>query len=210
MRETDRHIELFNTIAFIYGRFYKAQKGRYRSVVETMNAKIDLLSHQSILDVGCGTGALSSALHELGMQVSGVDPAIKMLELAMKRSENEGIRFQQANVLEGLPFDNDAFGISIASYVAHGLSPVDRLRMYAEMNRVTCDYVIIYDYNQNRSLMTSLIEYLEQGDYFNFIQEAESELREYFGEVKIVDVGPRASWYICSTHKRTLSDEVAQ
>lgn len=77
--------------------------------------------------------------------------------------------------------------------------------MYAEMSRVTKSRVVIYDYNQKRALLTSVIEWLERGDYFQFIKDAEnemkncvSEMKECFSEVKVVDVDSKAAWYICT------------
>ena len=137
--------------------------------------------------------------------VTGIDPADKMLEIAKRQPENKAINFLQANVLDQLPFENKSFDLSIASYVAHGLQKNERKQMYAEMSRVTKSKVIIYDYNQKRSLMTSIIEWLERGDYFQFIKEAEeemnncvSEMKKCFSEVKVVNVAPKAAWYICT------------
>lgn len=196
---------LFNTIAPVYGLFYKMQESHYRSVIDRASKDIDLTSYESVLDVGCGTGALCSVLNTKGLAVTGIDPAEKMLWIARNRPENQAIRFIKANVLKQLPFADKSFEISIASYVAHGLQKGERKTMYAEMSRVTKHKVIIYDYNQKRALLTSIIEWLEHGDYFHFIKEAKdemekciSELSECFSDVKVVDVDPKASWYICT------------
>ncbi|MDZ4132628.1 MAG: hypothetical protein U1E11_05770, partial [Dethiobacteria bacterium] len=76
--------------------------------------------------------------------------------------------------------------------------------MYAEMSRVTKHFVIIYDYNDKRSPLTTFIEWLEGGDYFHFIRNAEpemkdciSEMKSCFSDVKVVAVDTRAAWYIC-------------
>jgi ubiquinone/menaquinone biosynthesis C-methylase UbiE len=196
---------LFNSIAPIYGLFYERQKKRFFEVIEGVNKELDLQEFKTILDVGCGTGALCSVLNEKGLTVTGIDPAEKMLRIARKKPENRTIRFARANVLEGLSFEDKTFDIAIASYVAHGMKQEDRKRMYAEMSRVTKHKVIIYDYNEKRSLLTTVVEWLERGDYFNFIQNAESEmkncvseLRECFSEIKVVNVDVRAAWYICT------------
>ena len=196
---------LFNTIAPIYALFYESQKNRYRSVIEKVSDQIDLSTFDSVLDVGCGTGALCSVLHQKGLTVTGIDPADKMLRIAKRQAENKAVTFLQANVLDQLPFENQSFDISIASYVAHGLQKNERKQMYAEMSRVSKSKVIIYDYNQNRALLTSIIEWLERGDYFRFIKDAENEMRhcvsemkECFSEVEVVNVDSRASWYICT------------
>lgn len=194
---------LFNTIAPIYGLFYDRQKSRYRSVIDQSSKRLDLASFNTVLDVGCGTGALCSVLYEKGLAVTGIEPAQKMLNIAQKQPENRNITFVRADVLDKLPFADKSFDISIASYVAHGLQKNERKQMYAEMSRVTRHKVIIYDYNQTRGLLTTLVEWLERGDYFHFIKQAKdemeqcvSEMTECFSEVKVIDVDAKAAWYI--------------
>lgn len=196
---------LFNSIAPIYGLFYERQKKRFFEVIEGVNKELNLKEFKTILDVGCGTGALCSVLNEKGLKVTGIDPAEKMLRIARKKPENRTVSFACANVLEQLPFEDKLFDVAMASYVAHGMRQEDRKLMYAEMSRVTKSKVIIYDYNEKRSLMTTIIEWLERGDYFNFIRNAEFEMkncvfemRECFSDVKVVDVDVRAAWYICT------------
>lgn len=196
---------LFNTIAPIYALFYKSQKRSFRRVIARSEKDLDIGVFDTILDVGCGTGALCSVLFEKGLEVTGIDPAEKMLKFARRISGNRGIDFIRADVLETLPFANHTFDAAIASYVAHGLRADERKRMYKEMSRVSKKAVIIHDYNANRSPMTSLIEWLERGDYFRFIRVAEQEMRhcvsdmeECFSEVRVINVDRRAAWYICT------------
>lgn len=196
---------LFNLIAPIYGLFYNKQKKHYTKVLAGVKDEVDLTSYETILDVGCGTGALCAVLSEKGLKVTGIDPAEKMLAIARKKPENKTVQFINANVLEKLPFENSFFDISIASYVAHGLQEHERIKMYAEMSRVTSFKVIIYDYNQQQSLWINIAEWLEGGDYFHFIRNAEyemnncvHELQQCFSEVRVINVSPRAAWYICT------------
>ncbi|MFZ7132179.1 MAG: class I SAM-dependent methyltransferase [Eubacteriales bacterium] len=192
---------LFNLIAPFYDLFYNNQKNRYADIVENVKGELDISYFDTIIDVGCGTGALCSVLKDRGMNVTGIDPAIKMLNIAMRKPENKSIEFLQANTLEGLPFKDKSFDIAISSYVAHGLEEEERKRMYAEMSRVTRNYVIIHDYNNERSLLTSIIEWLEGGDYFHFIKNAETEMKDCFSEMKVINVDVRANWYICKLIK---------
>lgn len=196
-------VSLFDAIAPAYGLFYGYQRRGYARIVEKAKAELEFLPGASVLDVGCGTGALCAVLAGRGFLVTGVDPARKMLDVAEKKRQNKGVRFVCADVTSGLPFEDKSFDIAIASYVAHGLRPEERKLLYAEMGRVAKRKVIIYDYNQKRSLLTSLVEWLEQGDYFRFIRVAENEMkncvsqmRECFSDVRVVQVGPRAAWYI--------------
>ena len=196
---------LFNFIAPVYGLFYSKQKNRYREVIRSAMSEWTSSGYHSILDVGCGTGALCSVLHEAGLSVTGVDPAENMLAIASRQPENHAVRFLQANALERLPFADKSFDLSIASYVAHGMQKSERMKLYAEMSRVTSGRVIIYDYNQNHSLMTSFVEWLERGDYFRFIknpkgdmEDCVSEMGKCFSEVRVIDVDKRAAWYVCT------------
>lgn len=200
----DHHL-LFNAIAPIYGLFFNRQAKKFREVLERVQSELDLPSFNTILDVGCGTGALCSVLSQKGLEVTGVEPAEKMLTIARKKTKGQSVTLMQANVLEGLPFKNDSFDIAIASYVAHGLEPSERKRLYKEMGRVAREYVVIYDYNQKRSALTSFVEWMEGGDYFRFIKSAEKEMKgcatelaSCFSEVRVVNVDVRAAWYICT------------
>ncbi len=205
-RKPDKaHHLLFNTIAPIYGLFFNRQKRKFFEVLERVQPELDLASFSTILDVGCGTGALCSVLQQKGLEVTGIEPAEKMLSIAKRKTKGQDINLIQANALEGLPFENNSFDIAIASYVAHGLLPEERKRLYKEMGRVTKGYVVIYDYNQKRSALTSFIEWMEDGDYFHFIRSAEkemkgcvTELKACFSEVRVVNVDVRAAWYICT------------
>jgi len=195
---------LFNLIAPVYGLFYNYQKRRYTKIIEKVKSKMDLFSYETIIDVGCGTGALCSVFNDKGMDVIGIDPAIKMLDIAMNKSKNKDIKFLHGNALEGLPFENKSFDLAIASYVAHGLEAEDRKQLYSEMSRVAREYVIIHDYNNKRSFFTSMIEWLEGGDYFHFIKHAETEMKDClaemkncFSEIVVIQVDVRANWYIC-------------
>lgn len=65
------------------------------------------------------------------------------------------------------------------------------------MKRLAKSLIIIYDYNQRRSLIINIAEWMEQGDYFNFIKVAETEMGEIFTEVKTITAGNHSTWYIC-------------
>ena len=164
--------------------------------------KIDLASHESVIDIGCGTGALCAVLHESGYVVTGIDPAGEMLKIASQKAENRGVRFLRANALERLPFDDRHFDIAIASFVAHGLRTTERELLYTEMNRIAKHLVIFHDYNGHRAILTDIIEWFERGDYFHFIKVAEKEMSSFFSSVRILDVSERAAWYVCTPKHR--------
>ncbi len=197
MKKDKKENTVFDTIAPIYGRFFDYQTKRYDAALDKIKSELDISGYHSIVDVGCGTGALCSVLNQRGLCVTGVDSSQRMLRIAEEKQKYAGIKFVNASVLEGLPFDDKSFDLSIASHVAHGLKESERGKMYAEMSRITKQLVIIYDYNQNRSPLTNILEWLERGDYFNFIRKVRQELKENFLEIKTIDVDIRASLYVC-------------
>ena len=193
---------VFDLIAPIYNLFYAYQQKQFESVVKKQQELVNLSKFSNIIDVGCGTGALCAVLAENGLATTGVDFSQKMISIAKKRTLDPSINFMWANALERLPFKEKSFDISIASYVAHGLKTDERKRMYDEMKRITEHLIIIYDYNENRSILTNIIECLEGGDYFNFIKTAKLEMEKQFDNVHIVNVGPKAAWYLCSPNEK--------
>lgn len=197
MKSKRNHPYLFQLIAPVYGWFYGSQKRNFIKEIPIIMEQSIIKEGQTILDVGCGTGALSSALSEFGCSVTGIDPVAGMLKVARKKDKNQTVNYIVGNVLDGLDMEDNIYDISVASHVAHGLKKRNRLIMYQEMKRVTKDKVLFIDYNQTRNVFVSLIEWFEGGDYFNFIKEAPKELEEIFGNVTVIPLHHYVSLYIC-------------
>lgn len=204
MPEKKAHHKLFNKLASFYGLYFESQKRSFNAAINIARPMMDLSEFNTVLDVGCGTGALCSVLADRGFLVTGVEPAKKMLAVAVNKTKSQGISLISGNVLKGLPFEDKSFDIVTASFVAHGLVPEHRKIMFAEMSRVAKHYVIFHDFNQNRSLQISLLEWLEGGDYFRFIKTARQEMQscetqagKCFSEVKVINVEKHVDWYIC-------------
>ncbi|GAB6109787.1 class I SAM-dependent methyltransferase [Fusibacter bizertensis] len=197
---------LFDMISGVYGLFYDSQRSHYKKIIASIKTQLNFNAFENVIDIGCGTGAFCCALSEFGLQVTGIDASEKMLKVAREKTKatspsdvNGGckpITFINASILEKLPFEDEVFDVSIASYVAHGLKPIERQIMYKEMKRVTKRVLIIYDYDQQRSLGTDVIEWLEGGDYFNFIRGVKEELREAFGEIMVIKLPGKAAMYV--------------
>lgn len=91
--------------------FSDAMAGMY---LADMGALVQLLSHHGkgrLLDVGCGTGWTSRMLARCGWDVTGIDIASDMIDVANELKEHEeidNVRFQVADFETfepGLPFD---------------------------------------------------------------------------------------------------------
>jgi SAM-dependent methyltransferase len=195
---------IFNVIMPVYALIFRLQVKKYGGILERFSAQAGIEGYSSVLDVGCGNGALVKAFKRKGFRAAGVDFLPAMATVAKRNlKKDEDIEIRRADVLEGLPFADKSFDLAIASYMLHGMRPGERKKVYAEMGRVAGKAVIFYDYNANRAPLTSVIEAIEGGDYFNFIRTGREEMEKYFASVQVIDVDKRAAWYICRTPVRT-------
>jgi SAM-dependent methyltransferase len=193
LSHSERHGRLFHRIALPYSWFFAGQTRSYARCFDLGRAALPDPAGKLALDLGCGTGAFTAALRKEGWNAQGVDIAPGMLAQARKK----GLSCSLGDVLQGLAYDEHSFDLVSAAYVAHGLRRDDRHRLFAEMRRLSRGIVLLHDYTPDRHPLTSFIEWLEDGDYFNFIKTGEDEMRAVFPAVRVVRVGPRAAWYLC-------------
>ena len=121
----------FDVAANAYDRFM----GSYAdSLAERFVELISPHAGQTALDVGCGPGALTSALAgRVGSNaVSAVDPSDRFLDAV--RSRLPGVVTRNARA-EQLPFGDATFDLSVAQLVVHFMS--DAAAGLTEMARVT-------------------------------------------------------------------------
>jgi SAM-dependent methyltransferase len=114
---------------------YDAFMGRYSAPLAPQFADLaGIAQGQTVLDVGCGPGALTAELvRRLGAaSVTAVDPSEPFLAAAQARNPGLDVRLSSA---EQLPFRDGAFDAALAQLVVHFMAdPVAGLR---EMSRVT-------------------------------------------------------------------------
>jgi SAM-dependent methyltransferase len=111
-----------------YDRFM----GRYSRLLAPEFADFAGVTGGTVIDVGCGPGALTSVLVERAGRVTAVDPSEPFVAAARERFP--GVEVEQA-AAERLPFADGAFDGALAQLVVHFMAePVGGLR---EMARVT-------------------------------------------------------------------------
>ena len=113
---------------------YDAFMGRYSRLLSSQLADLaSVHGEQRVLDVGCGTGALTGELvGRLGPKaVAAVDPSDSFV--AATRARHPGVDVRQAPA-EHLPFADDAFDAALAQLVVHFMK--DPVAGLSEMARV--------------------------------------------------------------------------
>jgi len=191
--QMNRQAKLFHRIAPVYRLFFKSQNRKYSRLIDKYGHHLPL--GRKALDIGCGSGALSNALHNRGFEVTGVDFAPAMIELAQRLSPQ--VTFLDADGRQ-LPFPDKGFELVTAAYVVHGLNSESRLALYREAARLAQGMVLFHDYNQRRNPFVDIVELIEGGHYFSFLSTGLEEMQQVFADVSVIDVGPRSSWYICT------------
>lgn len=122
----------FEVAADSYDRFM----GRFSApLADQFLALVDVSHGQTVLDVGCGPGALTRRLVDrLGVDaVSAVDPSAPFIEAVRARIPGLDARVGTA---EHLPFEQDSFDLVLAQLVVHFMSdPVVGIREMARVAR---------------------------------------------------------------------------
>jgi ubiquinone/menaquinone biosynthesis C-methylase UbiE len=113
---------------------YDAYMGRYSIPLAPLFVDFAGTAEGSVLDVGCGPGALTGELvRRLGSAaVSAVDPSEPFVAAARERHPGVDVRHSAA---EELPFPDDSFDASLAQLVVHFMA--DPTGGLGEMARVT-------------------------------------------------------------------------
>ncbi|MFP4078630.1 MAG: class I SAM-dependent methyltransferase [Candidatus Izemoplasmataceae bacterium] len=191
------HVLLFDLIAPVYSLFFKFQLKKYRKLVMMMQEQGHLEGVRTVMDFGFGTGALLKAFAEKGYQVHGVDASSMMHRVAKRKLKNEEVTLYQEDLLEGCKrCKDDAYDLTLSSYVIHGLPLEKRKLFYKEIKRVTSSKVVFYEHSDKPSLGIRIAEMLEGGTYFSFIKTARKELSAHFKDLETHAFSKRVTVFI--------------
>ena len=94
----------------------------YRKILTLIYNMITESAPARILDIGIGTGRLSSKLNDAGNDITGVDFSSEMMDKAKSRMPNA--KLLQCNFVEGLPsgISNKKYDFIVSTYALHHLT----------------------------------------------------------------------------------------
>lgn len=137
----------FDEIAGVYDDSLPAHVVEHYRQKRTDFIRAEVPAGASVLDVGCGTGALADRIREAGYQVVGVDPSKGMLGILKCRAPLVGA---VAACSTTLPFADDRFDlvycVAVMHHIAEGAAVLRSLR---EMVRVAKrgGLILVWDHN---------------------------------------------------------------
>ena len=79
---------------------FELEAGLMRDLLQPMRG-------ETILDIGCGSGACLKAFLDMGLHVTGLDPSTYMLDIALEKIGNRADLYRGFG--EDLPFDDNSF-----------------------------------------------------------------------------------------------------
>ena len=117
----------------------------YKAILTEIYNKVLSCPGKSVLDIGFGTGTLTSKLYEQGCCISGQDFSGKMIELAQKKMPKA--KLYQGDFSRGLVKDLKQlkYDAIIATYSLHHLTDEQKISFLAELlpllNEEGCIYI---------------------------------------------------------------------
>lgn len=115
-----RYAQVFDDVAEEYDR---ERRGYPDGLVDAACAHGGLRSGDSVVEVGCGTGLLTSSLLARGLIVDAVDPGANMIRLAERRvGEEAAVRFHHGR-FEEVALPQRAFAAVFSATAFHWIEP---------------------------------------------------------------------------------------
>lgn len=113
------------------GATYDATRHAEPAIVDLLIELLDLRQQAPVLDIGCGTGNYTNALHQRGVSMVGLDRSGLMLRTAQGKARQLPLIGADA---AALPFPNRSFGGAVCTLALHHFEDLEAT--FAEAARV--------------------------------------------------------------------------
>ncbi|HJO92810.1 MAG TPA: class I SAM-dependent methyltransferase [Victivallales bacterium] len=171
--------KFYSSISDVYDYIFPPSKAQTNFIL----SEIDTPSQKNILDIGCGTGNLSSSLAKHFKSVQAVDLDMEMINKANEKYRLNNLFFSCADMLKiSEYFKSDKFDSidSFGNTLVHLDSPDEILNFFNETKKLLNDsgklliQIINYDRiltNNVKSLQTIDNEHIKFERYYNYLSD---------------------------------------
>jgi SAM-dependent methyltransferase len=175
--------------ATAYDEWFKTRQNKavWSLEIQLMLDMLRPLKRESVLDIGCGTGASLLPLIEMDLDVTGLDPSPYMLDIAYKNVKNRVNLYR--GFAEDLPFEDNSFNYAC---LFTSLEFVDNpKKALEEASRVAKDRIFIGVLNRyalkgiERRLKGIFTETIYNKAQFFSIWELKQLIRTTLGDVPL-------------------------
>lgn len=159
----------------------------YKTILNVIYNRVLNSSAKTVLDIGFGTGTLTSKLYEYGCTIYGQDFSEKMIELAQEKMPNA--KLVQGDFSNGLaePLRQQKYDAIIATYSLHHLTDVQKISLLNSLLLLLknggCIYIGDVAFETRAALEKCMDDTGNEWDddeiYFVF-----DELKKFFPEMK--------------------------
>lgn len=159
----------------------------YKNILNEIYNRVLSHSGKTVLDIGFGTGTLTTKLYEQGCSIFGEDFSAKMIELAQKKMPDA--RLYQGDFTRGLvdALKHNKYDAIIATYSLHHLTDMQKVHFLKELlpllNEGGCIYIGDVAFKTRSELEECMVQAGDEWDaeeiYFVF-----DELKEFFPQMK--------------------------
>ena len=101
----------------------------YENLLNFMANKVN--SHSRVLELGCGTGNLTSKLKEM-KEISGVDISDEMIKIARTKTKETNVHYCRDDILSFLDHNEKKYDYIISSYTLHHLTESEKTILFEQ------------------------------------------------------------------------------
>lgn len=105
----------------------------YKDILNTIFNEVMQSENSSVLDIGFGTGVLTSKLYENGHQIHGIDFSSNMISIAKEKMPNA--QLLEWDIANGLPAEivGNKYDAIVSTYTLHHLTDEEKVQFITKL-----------------------------------------------------------------------------
>lgn len=105
----------------------------YKDILNTIFTEVMQKENSNVLDIGVGTGVLTSKLYEHGHQIHGIDFSTNMIAIAKEKMPEA--KLLEWDISNGLPAEllDNKFDFIVSTYTLHHLTDEEKVQLIDQL-----------------------------------------------------------------------------